>query len=703
MATTFSRDAVQQRLAGLSSGQRRLLEERLRGRGSAVAGEPEALAIPRRADQTRPARLSFAQEQIWFLQQFEPHAATYNEATPVRLKTRYDRAAFTRAFLEIQRRHELLRSTFHLVGDDAVQVVAPWPTDVRLPFIDLSHLPPDEREAEVARIASEEPLRPFQLDREFPWRVAMVQLAEDDHLLLMVQHHIAYDGWSMEVFIRELLAVYAAYAAGKPSPLPEPSIQYADFAEWERQWLQGSVLETKLDFWRQRLAGHQNLQLPTDRPRPALPTTGGAVEWMDLEPELVRAVAALAEAHGVTPFMAYLAVFKVLLARYSGQTDIILGTPVANRPRPELEKLIGIFLNSLVLRTDLSGEPTFTEALARVRETAVDAFAHQDLPIEFLVTRVPFERDPSRNPLFQICFNWQDWRHVPMPEFELHALGTGLDSPHVTAKFDLSVFIRVRGEAHISCGWEYNTDLFDAITIQRMTRHFAALLREVVTEANRPISQLPLLADDERRQIVDDWNATARAFRTDASMHALIEEQVARTPSAVAVVSGAEQLTYAELDARADALAEWLRNEGVGPGTLVGVCVPRSVEMIVGVLGVLKAGGAYVPIDPEYPEERQAFIREDAGLRLVLGRDEIARASASNARAESCRSIPRASPTSSTPPVRLGSPRACWCRIERWSTTACTRATSSGSSRGRASCSSPRSASTRRPRRSTRA
>ncbi|MDQ6672238.1 MAG: amino acid adenylation domain-containing protein [Chloroflexota bacterium] len=626
MPTTFSRDALLQRQAELSPGKRRLLGERLRGRGPTPHGGPAMLAIPRRADATRPARLSFAQEQIWFLQQLEPNGTTYNESTAVRIRTRYSRSAFERAFLEIQRRHELLRSTFQLVDDDPVQVVAPWPTGWRLPLIDLSHLPADEAEAELARFAHDEPLRPFQLDRDFPWRLAMVQMAEDDHLLMLVQHHIAYDGWSSQAFARELIVLYEAYQSAESNPLPELPIQYSDFAEWERQHLQGAVLEAKLDFWRRQLAGHQNLRLPTDRPRPPLPTTHGATAWFEFEGELVRSVQALADAHHVTPFMAYLAMFDVLLARYTGQTDIVLGTPVANRPRPELENLIGIFLNSLVLRTDLSGDPVVVDVLGRVRNTAVEAFAHQDLPVEFLVSRLPFERDPSRNPLFQVCFDWQDWRHVPRPQFEWAPLSTGLDAPHVTAKFDLSVFVRVVEDTRFSCGWEYNTDLFDAATIQRMMHHFRALLRQAVEDPDTPISRLRLLDADEREQILVGWNASGRAYPADRCMDELFEAAAARTPSAVAVVFGEQHLTYAELDARADRLAAWLRRQGVKTESLVGVCVPRSLDMIVSVLGVLKAGAAYVPLDPEYPAERLAFIREDAHLELVLTPEVIAQA-----------------------------------------------------------------------------
>ncbi len=565
--------------------------------------------------------VSFAQQRLWFLDQFEPGSPFYNVPTAVRLSGRLDVVALERTLNEIVRRHESLRTTFTALDGEPMQVISPSLT-LPLPIVDLRHLPEAEREAEAMRLAQEEAKRPFDLSRGPLLRTTLLWLDEEEYLFLLTMHHIICDGWSIGVFIGELTALYTAFSAGKPSPLPELPIQYADFAVWQREWLQGEVLEEQLAYWKQQLGDDPGiLELPTDRPRPPIYTNNGAVLSRKLSKELADALQALSREEGVTLFMTLLAAFQTLLHRYTGQEKISVGTPIANRNRAEIEGIIGFFVNTLVLRTDLSGNPTFRHLLKRVREVTLGAYAHQDLPFEMLVDALQPERDMSHTPLFQVMFILQN---APVQGQELPGLTLSQVETHPgTSTFDLTLSM-AEGPDGLEASVEYNTDLFDAATIRRMLDHFQTLLEAIAADPDRPIAELPLLTEAERQQLLVEWNDTATDHPQDLCVHQLIEAQAERTPDAVAVVLPSTEggpdarLTYGELNRRANQLAHHLRKRGVGPETVVGICVERSLEMIVGVLGVLKAGGAYLPLDPLYPPERLAYMLDDAGVAILL-------------------------------------------------------------------------------------
>jgi amino acid adenylation domain-containing protein len=558
--------------------------------------------------------LSFAQQRLWFLAELEPDSAAYNMPYALRLRGRLDTAVFARALQEIVRRHAVLRTLFEVPDGKPVQAVQP-PGLFGLPVEDLSGLPQAERAAALARWIDAEAIQPFDLRRQRPLRATLLRLAEQDHALLLTLHHVAADGWSLSLLWRELGTLYAAFSQGQPSPLPELPLRYADFAVWQRDWLRGDVLERQLAHWRERLCGLPTLELPTDRPRPAVPSHAGDRVEIRLSPELADGLRALGQAEGTTLYMTLLAGFQTLLARYSGQEDFALGTPVANRNRRETEELIGFFVNTLVLRADLSGQPTFRELLARTRRTALAALDHQDLPFERLVEELHPDRDLSRHPLFQVLFALEN-----MPDAELTLTGlevNPLPRNNRRVRFDLELSLS-EDERGLRGAFIFSTALFDAATVERMAGHYATLLEGAVADPDRPVSVLPLLPKAERQQLVVDWNATDAAYPRERCVHELFEEQAGRTPDAVALVCGAERLTYRELNARANRLACWLQGLGVGPEVRVGTCLERSPEMVVAVLGTLKAGGAYVPLGPGLPPTRLAGILEDAQPAVVL-------------------------------------------------------------------------------------
>ncbi|RMF31802.1 MAG: amino acid adenylation domain-containing protein, partial [Chloroflexi bacterium] len=565
--------------------------------------------------------VSFAQQRLWFLDQFEPGSPFYNVPTAVRLSGRLDVVALERTLNEIVRRHESLRTTFTALDGEPMQVISPSLT-LPLPIVDLRHLPEAEREAEAMRLAQEEARRPFDLSRGPLLRTTLLWLDEEEYLILLTMHHIICDGWSIGVFIGELTTLYTAFTSGQPSPLPELPIQYADFAVWQREWLQGEVLEEQLAYWKQQLGDDPGiLELPTDRPRPPIYTNNGAVLSRKLSKRLADALQALSREEGVTLFMTLLAAFQTLLHRYTGQEKISVGTPIANRNRAEIEGLIGFFVNTLVLRTDLSGNPTFRHLLKRVREVTLGAYAHQDLPFEMLVDALQPERDMSHTPLFQVMFILQN---APVQGQELPGLTLSQVETHPgTSTFDLTLSM-AEGPDGLEASVEYNTDLFDAATIRRMLDHFQTLLEAIAADPDRPIAELPLLTEAERRQLLVEWNDTATDHPQDLCVHQLFEAQAERTPDAIAVVlpsmdGGPDaRLTYGELNRRANQVAHHLRRLGVGPETVVGICVERSLEMVIGALGVLKAGGAYLPLDPLYPQERLAYMLDDAGVTILL-------------------------------------------------------------------------------------
>ena len=564
--------------------------------------------------------LSFGQQRLWFLDQLEGGSATYNEFFALNINGSLQIAALEQTLTEIVRRHEILRTTFPMRNGFPVQAIAPTQT-VPLPMVDLQQSPEVEQSAEVRRLAIEEQARPFDLSKGPLLRATLLRLAEESYVLLLNIHHIVCDGWSMPIFIRELSAFYEAFSKGAPSPLPELAIQYADFAHWQRQWLQGDVLAAHLAYWRQQLAGAPPvLELPTDRPRPAVQTFRGAAQFLALPKPLSQKLKVLSQRWGVTLFMTLLAAFQTLLYRYTGQSDICVGAPIANRNRSEIEGLIGFFVNTLVLHTDLSGNPSFQELLGRVREVALGAYAHQDLPFEQLVEALQPERSLSHQPLFQVMFVVHD---ASMTTLELPGLTlSSLEMDSETAKFDLALSI-ADGEQGLMALWEYNIDLFDAATITRMLGHFQTLLEGIVANPEQKLSDLPLLTAAERHTLLVEWNNTQVDYPKDICIHQLFEAQVERTPEAVAVVFEDQQLTYRELNRRANQVAHHLRSLDVAPDTLVGICVERSLEMVVGLLGILKAGGAYVPLDPAYPQERLAFMLEDASVRVILTQRQL--------------------------------------------------------------------------------
>ncbi|GAA6624250.1 amino acid adenylation domain-containing protein [Scytonema sp. NUACC26] len=567
-------------------------------------------------NQTIP--LSFSQEQLWFLQQLAPEEPVYNEPCTIRLKGAINVDALEKALNEIIKRHESLRTRFLTVDRQPVQVIDP-PYTFNLTPVDLRQFPSEQREAEALQLATKQAKQPFDLTSDLLLRATLMQLADVDYRLFLTFHHIVMDDFSIQsVFLPEFAALYEAYSIGKPSPLASLPIQYADFAVWQRQWLTQEILESQLDYWKQQLADLPVLQLPYDRPRPSVGTFRGAWQCLVLSKDLTESLKALSQQEGVTLYMTLLAAFKTLLYRYSGSEDLIVGTVSARRNRPEIEGLIGYFLNTLVLRTNLSGNPSFRQLLLRVREVTLGAYAHEDLPYQKLVQILLPERDLSQNPLFQVAFV----QEAPIPSLNLDWTRSYIDIQTDTAKFDLTLELDERPEGFIG-RFEYNTDLFEAATISRMIEHFKTMLAGIVANPQARVSELPLLSEAERYQLLVEWNNTTKEYPIDKCIHQLFEEQVTRSPDAIAVVFEEEQLTYRELNQRANRIAHHLKTLGVGPEVLVGICVERSLEMVVGLLGILKAGGAYVPLDPEYPTERLSFMLQDAQVSVLLTQQRL--------------------------------------------------------------------------------
>jgi amino acid adenylation domain-containing protein len=564
--------------------------------------------------------LSFAQARLWFLNQLEGDSATYNIAESLCLTGHLNLAALNMALQKIVKRHEALRTNFKIVNGSPVQVIA-HDTPISISVIDLQHLPQQECMTHVRQWATQEAQRPFDLSNEPLLRVHLLQLGQQEHVLLVVMHHIISDGWSMGVFVQELSALYQALRANKASNLPVLPIQYADFAHWHRQWLTGEVLQTQLNYWKQQLAGAPPLlELPTDRPRPPVQTFAGSTVEFQLDSRLTQKLKTLSQQSGATLFMTLLAAFAILLSRYSGCEDIVVGSPIAHRNRSEIESVIGLFVNTLVLRTQVQGNPTFGELLQRVRQMALAAYAHQDLPFEKLVEELQPQRCLSYAPLFQVMFVLQN---TPTQTLELPGLSiTPLQLEDITAKFDLTLAMEER-ELGLVGSWEYNTDLFDATTIAQMAGHFQTLLESIVANPEQRVSLLPLLSTTEKHQLLVEWNDTQMEYPQNKCIHQLFVEQVERTPDAIAVVFENQQLTYRDLNARANQLAHHLQALGIGPEVLVGICVDRSIEMLVGVLGTLKAGGAYVPLDPAYPQDRLSFMLSDSQVPVLLTQEKL--------------------------------------------------------------------------------
>jgi surfactin family lipopeptide synthetase A len=584
---------------------------------------------------------SFAQQRMWFLHQWEPDSPLYNIPCAFKLTGRLDLAALEHSLNELVRRHEALRTSFSVVDGQPVQVITPS-LAVTLSVVDLFSKTEADRQFEALRLANEQARRPFDLTQAPLFRASVLRLAEEEHVLLLTLHHIVSDGWSMGVLFRELSAVYDAFSTGKPSALPQLPIQYPDFSVWQRQWLQGEVLENQLSYWKKQLEGAPGvLDLPTDRPRPAVQSYRGARQSFELSKGLTEQLKALSRKEGVTLFMTLLAAFQGLLYRYTEQEDIVVGSPIANRNRTEIEGLIGFFVNTLVLRTDLSGNPTFRELLHRMRNTALEAYEHQDLPFEKLVEELQPERSLSHSPFFQVMFVLQNAPSTAVTFEGLSASPVRIDAE--TAKFDLTLFMSETEEG-LRGSLQYGTDLFDAATIARMSGHLQTLLEGIVENPHQRITHLPILTQAEEHQLLVEWNDTERDYPKDKCIHQLFEEQVERTPGATAAVFEDQRLTYRELNVRANQLAHYLRKLGVGTETLVGISVERSLEMVVGLLGILKAGGAYVPLDPQYPKDRLEFMLEDTQAPILLTQERVLEGGIEDRRSKPVLSVERLDP-----------------------------------------------------------
>ncbi|HEX5873143.1 MAG TPA: amino acid adenylation domain-containing protein, partial [Pyrinomonadaceae bacterium] len=593
----------------LSAAKRALLERRLAGRSRIEADERAIRPAPRNG----PLPLSFAQQRLWFLDQLEPGLVAYNVPAAVRLVGKLDVAVLNWSLNEIVRRHESLRTTFDSVAGRPVQVIAPA-LELSIPVNDLTHLPDDTRESEALLLSQEEAQRPFDLLRGPLIRAVLLRLRSDEYVLILTMHHIVSDGWSHGVLRMELGALYEAGMKGERSPLRELSIQYADFAQWQRGWLKDDELQRQIAYWQEHLKGAPpSVDLPTDRARPPQMNYRGATFLFELSAGLSESLTALSRREGATLFMTGLAAFNALLSRYTGQSDIVVGTPVANRNHEELEPLIGFFVNTLALRTDCSGDPTFRELLHRVRDVSLGAYAHQDLPFELLVEALEPVRDLSRNPLFQVAFDLQT-----MPAVALELTGLTLQ-PHEftseTTRFDLELHLTSTPEGLLGA-IVYSTNLFAGSTVHRLAERYRMILEAIVADPDQRVSDIDLLTAEERRQLLTQ--SSARSISDERCIPDLFEAWATRAPEQVALAFGDERVTYEELNRRANRLAHHLQTYGAVEETRVGIFIERSVEMIVAVLGVLKAGATYVPLEPSLPEQRLLFMLEDAEVQLVL-------------------------------------------------------------------------------------
>jgi amino acid adenylation domain-containing protein len=573
-----------------------------------------------RATRTEEAPLSFAQERFWFLDQLTPGTATYNVPLLMRITGQLDVVALEHTFSEIVRRHEALRTTFVVVDGVPVQRIAS-PESLTLPVIDLAAIPQATRMDAAHAFAQREFERPFDLAVGPLFRAQLLHLAGDDHVLVLTIHHSVFDGWSISVLYRELAALYVTFATGQPSPLPDLPLQYVDYAIWQRTQLHGDALTQHRNYWHHQLADAPLLlQIPTDRPRPAARRFHGERHRFDVPIAVVEQLRQLSRAEGATLYMTLLSAFQILLGRYTSQDDLLVGSPIARRPHIELEHLIGCFLNILVLRGDLHGDPSFRELLGRTREVALGAYANQDLPFEQLLEILEPVREASYSPVVQVLFILQN-----SPQHALALPGLNLRPLEVengTTKYDLTLEIFETDDGLVG-SLHYDSDLFDAATIARMASHFQTLIAGIAADPDQHISQLPLLTPSEREQVLDEWNATTSDYPADTSIIALFEAQVERTPDAVAFTCAGEALTYRELNTQANQLARYLRQLGVGPEVMVGVCFERSFELIIALLSIFKAGGAYVPLDPDYPLDRLDYMLADSGAPVLLGTKHV--------------------------------------------------------------------------------
>jgi amino acid adenylation domain-containing protein len=558
--------------------------------------------------------LSFAQERLWFLDQLGLVGAAYNTVMALRLEGVLDVEALERSLTELIRRHEILRTRYKANQGIAIQIIDP-PAPLSLPIQAILDVPEQDRAQCIAGLSDRERQRPFDLEKGPLVRATLLRLAAEDHALLLSIHHIACDGWSFAIVKRELASLYSALSQGQPPPVAELGVQYADYALWQRQWLQGEVLQNQQRYWREHLLGAPpQLELPTDRLRPAVESYKGAIVRTSLSHELSDRLNALGRANGATLFMVMLAAYQLLLSRWSGQKDIVVGTPIAGRSRRELDGLIGFFVNTLALRAEVCGERAFREHLVRVRELTLQAYAHQDLPFEAIVKELCPDRNLSRQPVFQVMLTLQHLPEEPPALPQMH--WTSVEGDNSTTHFDLNLSLTETARG-ISMEFQYATDLFDAETIRRMAGHYRQLLEGVVADPECPIARIALLDDAERLIVLQWWNDTSTAFPNE-TLHRLFEEQTRRTPHAVAVSCGDVSLSYKELNERANRLARYLVSKGIGPDRLVALCMDRGADILVGILGILKSGGAYVPLDMTNPQARLGHILSDAQPKVIL-------------------------------------------------------------------------------------
>ncbi|WP_163011609.1 condensation domain-containing protein, partial [Pseudomonas viridiflava] len=562
-----------------------------------------------------PAALSFAQQRQWILWQLEPHSAAYNIPLALRLHGPLNIEALRRSIEALIERHETLRTTFEQQGDEALQVVHPASAFL----LSVDRLADGQS---VQDYVDHEVQQPFDLQHGPLLRVRLLQVADEEYVLVLTQHHIVSDGWSMPIMVEELLQGYQAISLGRAierEPLP---IQYADYAIWQRNWLEMGEQARQLEYWKNQL-GDQSpvLELPTDRPRPVTRNPHGARLNVELDAALLNRLKVLAREQGITLFMVLLASFQTLLHRYSGQDDVRVGVPIANRNRSEAERLIGFFVNTQVLKAEFSAQTTVAQLLQQIKQTAVQAQAHQDLPFEQLVEALQPERDPSRSPLFQVAYNHQTESRNEARELAGLRLEYQLSDKH-TAQFDLTLDTCERLDG-LGASLIYATDLFDASTIERMAGHWRNLLQAMTNDVRQRIADLPLLSADEREATLQGWNAGLKVYPIEQCAHQRFETQALKTPQAIALSLGSEQLSYGQLNQRANQLAHKLREQGVGPDVRVGLAAERSLDMIVGLLAILKAGGAYVPLDPDYPQDRLSFLMQDSGIGLLLTQSHL--------------------------------------------------------------------------------
>jgi amino acid adenylation domain-containing protein len=585
-----------------------------------VRTDPAAAPPIQPVDRRQVLPLSFAQQRLWILDRLTPNSSAYHIPVVLRLQGSLDVEALRLSINEIVKRHEALRTIFTVENGEPQQTILPE-LEVVIPLVDVSERAGSDREAELEKLAAESSHRTFDLEHGPLLRAVIVKLDDEDHALCVTLHHIISDGWSSGNLIREFASCYEAFSAGRIPTLPPLKVQYADFAVWQREWLQGDVKEKQLAYWRKQLGENLPvLELPTVKSRPLVQTFGGATEAWQLSRALTDSINELSRQQNTTLFMVLLAAFKVLLSRYSGQEDIVVGTPIANRNRGEIEPLIGFFVNTLVLRTDLSGDPSFSDLLRRVREQTLGAYAHQDLPFELLVDELQPRREVNRTPLFQVVFVMQN---APFQPLRLPRLTMALQPlENLTAKFDLTLSAR-ENESGLTLGLEYNTDLFDSAIIKRMLQQFEVLLQGVVHNSGLEISRLPLLPESERKKLLTAAQVSAAHYQAEKTLHDLFEERAAAVPGATAVVGEGVELTYEELNLTANRLANRLRRLGVGPESLVSICLERSEALVPAILGVLKAGGAYVPLDPASPPERLSFLLEDTRSPVLITKQPL--------------------------------------------------------------------------------